>query len=88
MFKRLTIKLELTLLQFEAFPLVFIDIYHFNLGVGSLPFIGFVVTGAITVSQVYYLIASELFLFCLRSTPYIVFTTAITWNLDSFAMAA
>jgi len=35
-------------LWFEAFPLVFGDIYHFNLGVGSLPFVGFVVTGAAT----------------------------------------
>jgi DHA1 family multidrug resistance protein-like MFS transporter len=35
-------------LWFEAFPLVFNDIYHFNLGVGSLPFSAFVVTGVIT----------------------------------------
>jgi len=35
-------------LWFEAFPLVFNDIYHFNLGVGSLPFSAFVVTGTIT----------------------------------------
>ncbi|KAF7978652.1 hypothetical protein HWV62_45166 [Athelia sp. TMB] len=35
-------------LWFEAFPLVFNDIYHFNLGVGSLPFVAFVVTGSIT----------------------------------------
>ncbi|KAL0576637.1 hypothetical protein V5O48_005337 [Marasmius crinis-equi] len=30
-------------LWFEAFPLVFNGIYHMNLGVGSLPFLGFVV---------------------------------------------
>jgi len=35
-------------LWFEAFPLVFNDIYHMNLGVGSLPFAAFIVTGAIT----------------------------------------
>ena len=35
-------------LWFEAFPLVFIDIYHFNLGVSGLPFTAFVVSGAIT----------------------------------------
>ncbi|KAK4704006.1 MFS transporter, DHA1 family, multidrug resistance protein, partial [Phenoliferia sp. Uapishka_3] len=33
---------------FEAFPLVFNDIYHFNLGVGGLPYLGFVVSGIIT----------------------------------------
>ncbi|KAF7327899.1 Benomyl methotrexate resistance protein [Mycena kentingensis (nom. inval.)] len=35
-------------LWFEAFPLVFGEIYHFNLGVSSLPFLGFIVSGAIT----------------------------------------
>lgn len=35
-------------LWFEAFPLVFTDIYHFNLGVSALPFVGFVVSGAFT----------------------------------------
>ncbi|KAF7297113.1 Benomyl methotrexate resistance protein [Mycena indigotica] len=35
-------------LWFEAFPLVFTDIYHFNLGVSSLPFLGFIVTGTLT----------------------------------------
>ncbi|KAM0752445.1 putative caffeine resistance protein [Meredithblackwellia eburnea MCA 4105] len=35
-------------LWFEAFPLVFTDIYHFNLGVSGLPFLGFVVSGVIT----------------------------------------
>ncbi|KAK0202579.1 major facilitator superfamily domain-containing protein [Desarmillaria ectypa] len=35
-------------LWFEAFPLVFTDIYHFNLGTSGLPFLGFVVSGAIT----------------------------------------
>ncbi|PBK69271.1 MFS general substrate transporter [Armillaria solidipes] len=35
-------------LWFEAFPLVFIDIYHFNLGTSGLPFLAFVVSGAIT----------------------------------------
>ncbi|KZP16134.1 MFS general substrate transporter [Athelia psychrophila] len=38
----------LVYLQFEAFPLVFNDIYHFNLGVGSLPFAAFVVSGSFT----------------------------------------
>jgi DHA1 family multidrug resistance protein-like MFS transporter len=37
-------------LWFEAFPLVFTDIYHFNLGLSGLPFLGFLVTGIITVS--------------------------------------
>ncbi|ORY73242.1 putative caffeine resistance protein [Leucosporidium creatinivorum] len=35
-------------LWFEAFPLVFGDIYHFNLGLSSTPFLGFVVTGFMT----------------------------------------
>ncbi|KAK7036777.1 hypothetical protein VNI00_011443 [Paramarasmius palmivorus] len=35
-------------LWFEAFPLVFNEIYHMNLGVGSLPFLGFVVSGGAT----------------------------------------
>ncbi|KAI5481913.1 MFS transporter, DHA1 family, multidrug resistance protein [Pseudohyphozyma bogoriensis] len=35
-------------LWFEAFPLVFTDVYHFNLGLSGLPFLGFVVSGAIT----------------------------------------
>ncbi|KAF8917072.1 major facilitator superfamily domain-containing protein [Mucidula mucida] len=35
-------------LWFEAFPLVFTDIYHFNLGVSGLPFLAFIVSGAIT----------------------------------------
>ncbi|KAK0489256.1 major facilitator superfamily domain-containing protein [Armillaria novae-zelandiae] len=35
-------------LWFEAFPLVFVDIYHFTLGTSGLPFLGFFVTGAIT----------------------------------------
>uniref|UniRef100_A0A0W0FIT5 Protein kinase domain-containing protein n=1 Tax=Moniliophthora roreri TaxID=221103 RepID=A0A0W0FIT5_MONRR len=35
-------------LWFEAFPLVFNEIYHMNLGVGSLPFLGFVVSGSAT----------------------------------------
>ncbi|PBK69021.1 MFS general substrate transporter [Armillaria solidipes] len=43
-------------LWFEAFPLVFTDIYHFNLGVSGLPFLGFVVSGAITYTvYVFYL---------------------------------
>ncbi|KAF9267172.1 MFS general substrate transporter [Marasmius fiardii PR-910] len=33
-------------LWFEAFPLVFNEIYHMNLGVGSLPFVAFIVSGA------------------------------------------
>ena len=32
-------------LWFEAFPLVFGDIYHFNLGVSGLLFAAFVVSG-------------------------------------------
>ncbi|KAJ6590503.1 major facilitator superfamily domain-containing protein [Mycena vulgaris] len=35
-------------LWFEAFPLVFNDIYHFNQGVGGLPFLAFIVSGSIT----------------------------------------
>ncbi|KAJ7498102.1 major facilitator superfamily domain-containing protein [Mycena galericulata] len=35
-------------LWFEAFPLVFSDIYHFNEGVSGLPFLGFLVTGSTT----------------------------------------
>ncbi|KAI5477203.1 MFS transporter, DHA1 family, multidrug resistance protein [Pseudohyphozyma bogoriensis] len=35
-------------LWFEAFPLVFTDIHHFNLGLSGLPFLGFVVSGGIT----------------------------------------
>ncbi|KAJ7036550.1 major facilitator superfamily domain-containing protein [Mycena alexandri] len=35
-------------LWFEAFPLVFTDIYHFNEGVEGLPFLGFLVSGTIT----------------------------------------
>ncbi|KAJ7660023.1 major facilitator superfamily domain-containing protein [Mycena rosella] len=35
-------------LWFEAFPLVFIDIYHFNQGVSGLPFLAFIVSGSIT----------------------------------------
>ena len=35
-------------LWFEAFPLVFVDIYHFNLGLSGLPYIAFVVSGTIT----------------------------------------
>ncbi|KIM73724.1 hypothetical protein PILCRDRAFT_802185 [Piloderma croceum F 1598] len=34
-------------LWFEAFPLVFTDIYHFNLGESGLPFLGFIISGAI-----------------------------------------
>jgi DHA1 family multidrug resistance protein-like MFS transporter len=33
---------------FEAFPLVYIDIYHFNLGTSGLPFIGLMVSCVIT----------------------------------------
>ncbi|KAK0231563.1 major facilitator superfamily domain-containing protein [Armillaria fumosa] len=43
-------------LWFEAFPLVFMDIYHFNLGLSGLPFLAFVVSGAITyTAYVFYL---------------------------------
>ncbi|KAJ7777149.1 major facilitator superfamily domain-containing protein [Mycena metata] len=35
-------------LWFEAFPLVFNDIYHFNEGLEGLPFLGFLVSGTIT----------------------------------------
>ncbi|KIK59421.1 hypothetical protein GYMLUDRAFT_169583 [Collybiopsis luxurians FD-317 M1] len=35
-------------LWFEAFPLVFNGIYHFNLGLSGLPFLGFLVSAAIT----------------------------------------
>ncbi|PBL01691.1 MFS general substrate transporter [Armillaria gallica] len=43
-------------LWFEAFPLVFTDIYHFNLGLSGLPFLAFAVSGAITyTAYVFYL---------------------------------
>ncbi|KAJ6610997.1 major facilitator superfamily domain-containing protein [Mycena sp. CBHHK59/15] len=35
-------------LWFEAFPLVFNGIYHFNEGVSSLPFLAFIVSGGVT----------------------------------------
>ncbi|KAJ7778241.1 major facilitator superfamily domain-containing protein, partial [Mycena metata] len=35
-------------LWFEAFPLVFNDIYRFNQGVSGLPFLAFIVTGSLT----------------------------------------
>ncbi|KAL8286804.1 hypothetical protein RQP46_004332 [Phenoliferia psychrophenolica] len=35
-------------LRFEAFPVVFQSMYGFNLGLTGLPFLGFVVSGAIT----------------------------------------
>lgn len=38
-------------LWFESFPLVFRDIYHFNLGVSGLPYLSFVVVACITVSN-------------------------------------
>ncbi|GAA5854418.1 hypothetical protein JCM9279_001039 [Rhodotorula babjevae] len=41
-------------LWFEAFPIVFAEKRGFNLGVSTLPFLGFLVTGAITV-LVYFL---------------------------------
>lgn len=43
---------------FEAFPLVYIEIYHFNQGVSGLPFLGIVVGsavgGAFYVGYLYY----------------------------------
>ncbi|KAI5475408.1 MFS transporter, DHA1 family, multidrug resistance protein [Pseudohyphozyma bogoriensis] len=36
-------------LWFEAFPLVFQDIYGMNLGLSDLPYLGFIVSGAITL---------------------------------------
>jgi DHA1 family multidrug resistance protein-like MFS transporter len=36
-------------LWFEAFPLVFGEIYHFNEGLSGLPFLGFLVSGSLTV---------------------------------------
>ncbi|KAJ7286871.1 major facilitator superfamily domain-containing protein [Mycena rebaudengoi] len=35
-------------LWFEAFPIVFNGIYHFNEGVGGLPFLAFIVSGGLT----------------------------------------
>jgi len=35
-------------LWFEVFPLVFNDIYHFNMGLSGLPFLAFIVTGLLT----------------------------------------
>ncbi|GAA5826382.1 hypothetical protein JCM11251_002343 [Rhodosporidiobolus azoricus] len=37
-------------LWFEAFPIVFSEYHGFNLGVSSLPFLGFFVTGALTLA--------------------------------------
>ncbi|KAI5477573.1 MFS transporter, DHA1 family, multidrug resistance protein [Pseudohyphozyma bogoriensis] len=37
-------------LWFEAFPLVFTDIYHFNLGVSGLPYLAFVVSAVLTLT--------------------------------------
>ncbi|GAA5873184.1 hypothetical protein JCM16303_006964 [Sporobolomyces ruberrimus] len=37
-------------LWFEAFPIVFTEQNHFNLGVSGLPYLGFVVSGIITVA--------------------------------------
>ena len=33
---------------FEAFPLVYFDIYHFNLGTSGLPFLGLMVSAIVT----------------------------------------
>ncbi|GAA6002012.1 hypothetical protein JCM10207_003037 [Rhodosporidiobolus poonsookiae] len=33
---------------FESFPIIFNEIHHFNLGVGGLPYLGFVVSAVIT----------------------------------------
>ncbi|KAH9478397.1 Caffeine resistance protein 5 [Psilocybe cubensis] len=35
-------------LWFEAFPLVYIEIYHFNLGTSALPFMGLLITACLT----------------------------------------
>jgi DHA1 family multidrug resistance protein-like MFS transporter len=37
-------------LWFEAFPIVFTEQHHFNLGLSGLPYLGFVVSGMVTVS--------------------------------------
>ncbi|KAJ7833122.1 putative caffeine resistance protein [Mycena olivaceomarginata] len=42
-------------LWFEAFPLVFNGIYHFNEGVGSLPFLAFIVSGGLTYTVLLHL---------------------------------
>ncbi|KAJ7760201.1 major facilitator superfamily domain-containing protein [Mycena olivaceomarginata] len=39
-------------LWFEAFPLVFGDIYHFNEGLSGLPFLGFLVSGVFTMYHI------------------------------------
>lgn len=77
------------ILQFEAFPLVFNDIYHFNLGVGSLPFAAFVVTGGITVSiYLFVMLTRSSFSSSHPSTPYIACTTVTTWSRGTTVMAA
>jgi len=70
---------KLMIAQFEAFPLVFNDIYHMNLGVGSLPFAAFIVTGAITVCPLT-LILDWLVVdcFCVNSTQCIVYIVNIS----------
>ena len=44
----LTIIITHLLVWFEAFPLVYNDIYHFSLGESGLPFIGLLVSACIT----------------------------------------
>ncbi|POY71076.1 hypothetical protein BMF94_5833 [Rhodotorula taiwanensis] len=51
-------------LWFEAFPIVFAEYHGMNLGVSQLPFLGFVVTGAMTLTaymlyQKYYFIPKQ-----------------------------
>ncbi|GAA5935654.1 uncharacterized protein JCM15063_001764 [Sporobolomyces koalae] len=42
-------------LWFEAFPIVFNEKNHFNLGISGLPYLGFVVSGAVTLTiYIYY----------------------------------
>lgn len=45
----LTSSLPQLYLWFEAFPIVFHDIYHFNLGMSGLPFAAFVASAVLTV---------------------------------------
>ncbi|GAA5852758.1 hypothetical protein JCM8547_002618 [Rhodosporidiobolus lusitaniae] len=41
-------------LWFEAFPIVFTEQHHFNLGLSGLPFLGFIVSAAITFTGYYF----------------------------------
>ena len=56
-----TVAYAIFYLWFEAFPLVFVDIYHFKGGIAGLPFIGIVV-GAL-ISYIFYVFYLRLYLY-------------------------